>query len=104
MCLPLLSFAGDTDCTGIFSAIIVDHADLLTLPTLRATETLGPAGKLQGSETLLLGSIGLDEIGEGKPLLVLDSVLGHAMRLCWSTSASAAAAGWGFSGFAELCC
>jgi hypothetical protein len=26
------------------------------------------------------------------------------MRLCWSTSASAAAAGWGFSGFAELCC
>jgi hypothetical protein len=44
-------------------------------------ETLGPAGKLQGSETLLLGSIGLDEIGEGKPLLVLDSVLGHAMLL-----------------------
>jgi hypothetical protein len=26
------------------------------------------------------------------------------MRLCWFTSASAAAAGWGFSGFAELCC
>jgi hypothetical protein len=62
-----------------FLAIIVDHADLLTLPTLRATEPLGPAAKLQGSETLLLGSIGLDEIGEGKPLLVLESALGHAM-------------------------
>jgi hypothetical protein len=64
-----------------FAAIIVDHADLLTLPTLQATETLGRTGKLQDSETLLLGSISLDEIREGKPLLVLDSALGHAMPL-----------------------
>ena len=62
-----------------FAAAIVDHAELLTLPTPRATETHGPAGKLQGRETLLLYSIGLAVIGEGKPLLVLDSVLGHAM-------------------------
>ncbi len=64
-----------------FAAIIVDHADLLTFPTPQATETLGSAGKLQGCETLLLGSIGLDEIGEGKPLLLLNSVLGHGMPL-----------------------
>jgi hypothetical protein len=44
-------------------------------------EALGPAGKLQSCEALLLSPIGLDEIGEGKPLLVLDSVLGHAMVL-----------------------
>ena len=63
------------------SAVIVDHAEALTLPTPRTMEALGPAGKLQSREALLLSPIGLDEIGEGKPLLVLDSVLGHAMVL-----------------------
>jgi hypothetical protein len=44
-------------------------------------EALRPAGKLQSREALLLSPIGLDEIGEGKPFLVLDPVLGHAMVL-----------------------
>ena len=64
-----------------FSAVIVYHAEALTRPTPRTMEALGPAGKLQSREALLLSPIGLDEIGEGKPLLVLDSVLGHAMVL-----------------------
>lgn len=87
-----------------FAAVIVGHADLLSLPTLRATETHGPAGKLQGSETLLLRSIGLPEIGEGQPPLLLVSVLGHATLLWQSARNSVAAAGWGVSGFEELCC
>ncbi len=64
-----------------FSAVIVNHAEALTLPTPRTMEALRPAGKLQSGEALLLSPIGLDEIGEGKPLLVLDLVLWHAMVL-----------------------
>ena len=37
-----------------FAAIVVDHAKVLTYPTPLATEALGPSGKLQSSETLLL--------------------------------------------------
>lgn len=87
-----------------FAAVIADYSKLLTLPTLRAVEALRPAGKLQGREALFLSSIGLDEIGKGKPLLVLDVVMGHAMVLqqCACTSL---AAGWrGLWGLAELCC
>jgi len=64
-----------------FSAIIVNHSETLALPTPRTMEALRPAGKLQSREALLLSPIGLDEIGEGKPFLVLDPVLGHAMVL-----------------------
>ena len=80
-----------------FAAVIADDSKRLTLPALRAAEALWPAGKLQGREALFLSSIGLDEIGKGKPLLVLDFVLGHAMDLqqCASTSV---VAGWRVSG------
>jgi hypothetical protein len=64
-----------------FAAVVVDHAELLTFPTPLATESLGPSGKLQSSETLLLCPIGLNEFREGKPLLVLNLVLGHARVL-----------------------
>lgn len=87
-----------------FAAVIADYSKLLTLPTLRAAEALRPASKLQGREALFLSSIGLDEIGKGKPLLVLDFDLGHGIVLqqCASTSV---AAGWrGLWGLAELCC
>ena len=64
-----------------FAAVIVDHSEPLSLTTLRTTEALRPTGKFQCREALLLGSIGLDELGEGKPLLVLDFVLGHGRVL-----------------------
>ena len=64
-----------------FAAVIVDHAEALTLPTPRATKALRPAAKLQCLLALLLSPEGLDEIGEGKPLLVLDLVLGHEIVL-----------------------
>jgi hypothetical protein len=60
-----------------FAAVIVDHAEALTLPTPRATKALRPAAKLQRLLALLLSPVGLDEIGEGKPFLVLNLVLGH---------------------------
>jgi hypothetical protein len=50
-----------------FAAVVVDHAEVLALPTPLATEALGPSGKLQGREALLLCPIGLNEFGEGKP-------------------------------------
>jgi hypothetical protein len=81
-----------------FAAVIADCSKLLTLPTLRAAEALRPAGKLQGREALFLSSIGLYEIGKGKPLLVLAFVLGHAMVL------QQRAGWWGLWGLAELCC
>lgn len=65
----------------LFSAVIVNHAEALTIPTLRTMEAQSQAGKLQSREALLLSPIVLDEIGEGKPLLILDLVLGHAMVL-----------------------
>jgi hypothetical protein len=65
-----------------FAAVVVDHAEVLALPTPLATEALGPSGKLQGREALLLCPVGLNEFGEGKPLLVLNFVLGHVRVLC----------------------
>ena len=65
-----------------FATVVVDHAEVLTLPTPLAAEALGPSGMLQGREALLLSPIGLNEFGEGKPLLVLDFVLGQARILC----------------------
>jgi hypothetical protein len=64
-----------------FAAVVVDHAEVLTLPTPLATEAIGPSGKLEGREALLLCPISLNEFREGKPLLVLNLVLGHARVL-----------------------
>jgi len=64
-----------------FAAVVVDHAEALTLPTPLATEAIGPSGKLQGCAALLLSPISLNEFGEGKSLLILDSALGHARIL-----------------------
>jgi len=44
-----------------FAAVVVDHAEVLTLPAPRATEALGPSGKLQGREAFLRCPIGLNE-------------------------------------------
>ena len=57
------------------------HTEALTLPTPRATEALRPAGKRLARRALSLSPIDLDELGEGKPLLVLDLALGHGMVL-----------------------
>jgi hypothetical protein len=64
-----------------FAAVVVDHAEVLTLPTPLATEAIGPSGKLEGREALLLCPISLNYFIEGKPLLVLNLVLGHARVL-----------------------
>jgi len=64
-----------------FASAIVDHAEALGRATLRTTEAIWPASILQGGKALVLSPKGLDEIGEGKPLLVLDSVLGHLTNL-----------------------
>ncbi len=64
-----------------FASAIVDHAEALGRATLRAKEAIWPASILQGGKALLLSPKGLNEIGEGKPLLVLDSVLGHLTNL-----------------------
>jgi hypothetical protein len=58
-----------------FAAVVVDHPDCLGLPTPLASEALGPMGKLQSREAFRLRPIGMDEFGEGKHILVLDSVL-----------------------------
>jgi len=60
-----------------FSAFSVDHPKALGLPTPWATEALVPTSKPNGCEALLLRPIGLDEFGEGKALLALDSALGN---------------------------
>ena len=36
-----------------FATVVVDHAEVLTLPTPLAAEALGPSGMLQGREALL---------------------------------------------------
>lgn len=64
-----------------FASAIVNHAEALGRATLRAMETIWPASILQGGKALLLSPKGLNEIGEGKPLLVLDSALGHLTNL-----------------------
>ena len=63
------------------TSAIVDHAKALSGATLRATEAIWPASILQGGKALFLRPIGLNEVGEGKPLLVLDFVLGHLTDL-----------------------
>jgi hypothetical protein len=87
-----------------FAEVIVDHSKLGSLPTQRAMEALVPSCKLLGWETLFLSPIGLDEIGQGKPLLVL--------FLFWGTRCSSNSSlvlpwrlvGLPSGGLAELCC
>ena len=59
------------------ASAIVDQAEAFCHATLRTTEAIWPACRLQCRIALLLGAEGLNEVGEGKPLLVLGSVLGH---------------------------
>ena len=59
------------------ASAIVDHAEAFCHATMRTTEAIWPARRLQCRIALLLGAEGLNEVGEGKPLLVLGSVLGH---------------------------
>jgi hypothetical protein len=65
---------------------IMDHAEAFSFATLRTTEAIWPASILQCRMALLLRPKGLNEIGEGKPFLVLDSVLGHLIVQQWFIS------------------
>ena len=64
-----------------FASAIVDHVEALGRATLRTTEAIWPASIHQGGKALVLSHKSLNEIGEAKPLLVLDSVLGHLINL-----------------------
>jgi hypothetical protein len=77
-----------------FASAIVDHAEALGRATLRTTEAIWPASILQGGKALVLSPKSLNEIGERKPLLVLDSVLGHLTNLPWFTRTTLGAWRW----------
>jgi hypothetical protein len=59
----------------------VDHAEALSRATRRKTEAIWPASVLQCRMALILSPKGLKEVGEGKTILVLESVLGHLTDL-----------------------
>ncbi len=65
---------------------------ILVSITTRTTETIRPTRLLQGSLTLLLGSVELHELGQRQTLLELDPIQGHGdldWYLCTSIGAKA---------------
>lgn len=59
----------------------VNHAQALSRATLGIIEAIWPASILQRRMTLLLSPKGQNEVGKGKTLLVLNSVLEHLSDL-----------------------
>ena len=86
------------------ASAIVDRAEALSGATLRSAKTIRPASVLQGCVALLLSPKGLYEVGEGKPLLVLDSVLGHLTNLVAVRQYHLRSVLASLPGRAELCC